>query len=400
MNIDDVATRKKSWFPFCFMLDCGIPCGNTCLALARFLQLARFATGDGANYCLDAIREHHPQIIGLQCVQQRTEAKGLEEISDAKFIAQQLESAGYWAMADVLDAADWGSWVNRRRCLWGAIKADYKDKHVISNYFTSVLGSFKTNGTLPMEDFISLDRQELQAEHKDVGFNSWNAIGCLVSQAKQDGCDYKVDHMKIFHANNLAWPIDWDDACLEDCEVDFGGMLPRENELCWLTQRLWPCLEMDADKFFDVNFKTFFTLNQTFLTDEYVRKTGTAAADQGPWRPAVPSLTGSGKVVWRHTELGHSFIRIIEKLEYTRIMGWSDESWRKPLPDWLCGQSGKMLVSDMMGNAFSVFHMGPFHLAPLASWGKFPVPIEEDLHVSEGRESPGSSVCTDDLVSD
>ena len=86
-------------------------------------------------------------------------------------------------------------------------------------------------------------------------------------------------------------------------------------------------------------------------------------------------------------------------------MGWDDDQWTTPLSDDTTSISGKELISDLMGNAFSIFHMGPWHMALLASWGKFseadgPQADAPDAPCSGDDDSDPESVNTDDLESD
>ena len=75
-----------------------------------------------------------------------------------------------------------------------------------------------------MEDFLSVDPEELASECHTLGFKTWAELGPRDSKASQDGTNYKVYHVSFFMANIGSWPVDiFADA--ESMGINYGGVM-------------------------------------------------------------------------------------------------------------------------------------------------------------------------------
>ena len=85
-------------------------------------------------------------------------------------------------------------------------------------------------------------------------------------------------------------------------------------------------------------------------------------------------------------ETKQSEVRLLESFETFRLMGWGDEEWQ-PGGDLFQDHVGNELLMNMSGNAFSQFHLGPWMLASLATYGKFHGSWSDSESVPLGREN-------------
>lgn len=105
-----------------------------------------------------------------------------------------------------------------------------------------------------------------------------------------------------------------------------------------------------------------------------MKDTNTPTGSSTPWRDRLPTLTGSCKVVTRYRINSGIEIRTLEGFEYMRLIGWDDSYWR--LDEQSIHPEERdidypELLANMAGNAYSVWHFGPWAIASLATFGKF-----------------------------
>ena len=110
-------------------------------------------------------------------------------------------------------------------------------------------------------------------------------------------------------------------------------------------------------------------------------------------------MVGPGKLFVRY--LGDdekTVLRLVEGFEIFRMIGWGDAMWKKCSEAYSEDEGYPELLLNMTGNAYSLFHFGPWALASLATFGRFWDPnggcvsVEDaafvDVPGSEGSESP------------
>ena len=67
-------------------------------------------------------------------------------------------------------------------------------------------------------------------------------------------------------------------------------------------------------------------------------------------------------------------------------IGWFDDAWQVPAIDHT---EGLYLISNMCGNAYSLYHKGPWLLAALATYGQFHGKYGTRSGPSKQREEEG-----------
>ena len=122
----------------------------------------------------------------------------------------------------------------------------------------------------------------------------------------------------------------------------------------------------------------------------------------GPWMTNPRTLTGSMKMMTRYVlTSGVQVVRLVEPLECFAMMGWCGNTWSATAKeDWasdlarvvvesspvakgmhvgadMQAQLGCEPLSDMSGNAWTLWHIGPVWLALLATWGRYFLQREE-----------------------
>ena len=102
---------------------------------------------------------------------------------------------------------------------------------------------------------------------------------------------------------------------------------------------------------------------------------------QSPWILNHPNtLVGSMKVFVRWTyqveKNGNreSKVRLLEGMEYMRLLGWADSDWKQPFhwkQVWKDVFQHTDGLANMAGNAFSGFQYAAHYMALMATWGRY-----------------------------
>ena len=169
----------------------------------------------------------------------------------------------------------------------------------------------------------------------------------------------------------MKWPIDVESA-LSRSLLLFDGLLPREREVLYFIDRLFP--PRAEVEFCDVN-PTLKWICGSCLEGGI----GPRIDGKSPWEPSSPTQVGSGKLVVRHTlqdediELGRRFspvARVLKIPEVMRCIGWSDQYWATDNRAWMSLEEMEMWMN-IAGNSYSIWHFIPWYCALLATFGKF-----------------------------
>jgi hypothetical protein len=151
----------------------------------------------------------------------------------------------------------------------------------------------------------------------------------------------------------------------------------------------------------DIN-PTLARVIQNSMTDTTlsVKKPGS----MGPWRLRPPTLVGSMTLLLRVSGGGLpcAKVRLVEPFERMRMIGWPDSAWQQ-VPESMQTMQFNDLVCNMTGNAYSVFHFGPWQLATLAVMGRYHCElggrfqdVAEDVESSLAGDSSSGSMGSDD----
>ena len=395
--------------PFCLAADGGIPCvSRTPLSCQRTKNLGcvgdgRGATGVGFADVKNFVKTHNPEQIMLECVTQLGQVPE-DGQSDTAYMLSELRTLGYWAHTAHLDAVEYGSYPNRARQYWSALSGLEGSDNDIAHFFTRLLNAFKLRDSFPPSYYITSDDDTRKEESSRLGLRTYSEFGPRVVKSGRDDHAYKLEHKLIFEANHMPWPVNFESL---HKGFNFAGMYSREMELTVLVEALWPSRQTTGQceqfEFFNVNTDATRLL-KSYLDPERLRRDDSL---RGPWMPRPCTLVGSGKMVVRISrgEGLDPIIRCMDAIEYMRMIGWPDDAW-KPLQPSLSTLEGMDMAANLAGNAFSVFHFGPWAMATLATVGRFhkdyvkhdctnieavvPVECEDEQSSSDDATSSGS----------
>jgi hypothetical protein len=373
VNLTSTGTNAEL-LPFCLSLDGGIPCvSRTPLSCNRTKNLGcvgdgRGATGVGFADVMNIVKTHNPEQVTLECVKQLGQVQD-DGQSDTTYMLSEFRAAGYWAHTAELDALQYGSPANRIRQYWIALMGLEGSDNEIAHFFTRLLNGFKLRDPFPPSYYITTDDDTRKEESARLGLRTYSEFGPRVVKSGRGDFSYKLEHKLIFEANCMAWPLNFESL---HKGFNFAGMFSREMELAVLVDTLWPSRQA-ADQceqleFFNVNTDATRLL-KSYLDQDRVRREDSL---QGPWGARPWTLVGSGKMVVRISRGGglDPIIRCMDAIEYMRMIGWSDDAWT-PLVQSLSTLDGMDMVANLAGNAYSVFHFGPWAMSTMATVGRF-----------------------------
>lgn len=368
--------HRQELLPYCFGLDGGPPCtsrsplNNRSCENIDCVQEGKGATGEGFADTLKCIKKHWPLCVTLECVVQLMQKSVHKEESDCEWFSQQMSDVGYWVVAEAIEADEFGSPVPRERLYWASALHLKGEKPQITHFFRRIFTGFKVAVQLSADLFLTHDPATRRQEARALGIPLHSDVpGIRASRTQKENLSWKVEHKEIYEANSVPWPPDF--SSYEGFASD--GLLPREAEQALLLHLIFPPRAPECVEYVDINPSGSRVLHP-HLSDEWQPKAGHTA-----WRAKLPTLTGSLKLVIRHTSKGKSTIRLAEAFEVMRLMGWADQYWRGT-PTYASGDELLDLVEGLAGNAYSVWNFVPWYIALLATFGRF---FESPSHEEE-----------------
>ena len=297
-----------------------------------------------------------------------------DSISDSDWMLQELEHAGYWATDADIDQKDYGAPNARIRWYagWAAGLVAVGGKVEITHYFHRVLNSMKIGKGNPA-DFVMMDQAALNCACDRAGLSTFQALGVRESACVKEELMWKSDHHQICLDNGLSWPLNLATA---PTYLDFSGLLPREREAALLLDSFWQQAPGDHMEFLDINMKLPWLINPHLMKDG----DGAIDPESSPWKSIPPTFTGSGKIMMRARKGALAVLRLLHPLEELHMQGWCADTWNHSRTDIAASFPGGLerrsmakleLLSNMAGNMFTAWHMGPFICALLATIGRF-----------------------------
>ena len=222
--------------------------------------------------------------------------------------------------------------------------------------------------------YITVDDNIRRAEAGRMHLPLAKDFGLRESKRTKLECDWKHHHKMHFDALGVVWPINW---AKVRASMYLDGFLEREREVLILLDAVWgpplpsgPYVGSVVFEFVGVNPTVQRLLGGCVDVDMQLDPNS-----KGPWRQVPPTLVGSGKLAVRITRPSseESIVRIVESFELARMIGWGDEEWQHGAQSANEVRSVDFteLVANICGNAYSIFHYGPWQLAALATFGKF-----------------------------
>ena len=225
----------------------------------------------------------------------------------------------------------------------------------------------------------SLGHQEAES----VGIPLHATFGQRDPRSGPQNPDWKSDHKLLWEKfPDLLpgnWPLDvelWEQAeCIAHpryADVRFHGLFPRECEAAVLLHCIF--VAKSEHEFLDINQNIVRHVDSCIDAD-------TNSIKGSPWKSYPPTLVGSGKMMVRWTppdKRSLTVVRVMEAIELARLIGWPDSMWTSRSPTSPLAQENLETISNMCGNAFSLFQFGPWQMATLATYGRFHHAFNQD----------------------
>jgi len=293
-----------------------------------------------------------PLLIILENVVGLLQKASADALSDAEYVIEFLQEAGYVVKLMKFDSEDFGSKASRMRLYFlgwvvmprgGSVDSEssgFQEATARLGFLDKLLDRFVI-GSLPCSMFLTLDLASAEQHHEllltpDVS----NKV------AKKD-LEWQNEHLQAFRSKGFQWPLDLHDLELNDNNMIFKrwtlGARPAELLVfCHWSFEFRIGEEEDNDEvhveFIDVNPSMGRLLQH----------------GGSPWKSTCPTLTGGAIICVRYMLKGVLILRPLTAIEYFELMGWHVSMFRekpvKCLPD---------IMSNMAGNAFSAFAFQP-----------------------------------------
>ena len=313
-------------------------------------------TGTTLDACIIYIVKARPLASFLECVPEMDQDfQDLDgSITNGSDIVEaRLESDNFTVLVSCFNCAHYGSAADRVR--WWALVIDALPKlykNIISANFEDTFAAL-TMDSMDIGEFMLGDEDE---------FMAWTAEQPLDKKKKGGKAepDYTVEHEQIFLVHGIKWP--------PRCDryrhiLDVCNRKPREAELAFLADSLFPETEVGVPRYFDANHSTQRLFNPQHDSDEKTLK----MKIRNPWRVRVPTLTCKSCIVMRtKNENGDVVVTQIHPIEKMQLIGW-DRSFYKNGKKGMWEYCTGDLLSDFAGNAWSAFAIAPLLISLLVS---------------------------------
>ena len=337
----------------------------------------RESTGLGFSFLMKSVEVHGPVMVENECVDDLAQRSPANAPNDVEYMVDEYIRHGYRASSCAVDSADYAGFVRRIRQWWAAVMVAQGVPHSeVTAWFTTLLSHFK----LVDQDIFSLsevmvpDSSAWADAAVALGVPLFKDFGPRTSQTKKEDLEWKVDHLKVFTANNMEWPLNHDEIDPPSLILR-DGLFVREQELAALLDILWPPTLEDADYVFcDVNPKLHRVLG-CYLED----RIGKPKGRQSPWQSRCRTQVGSGKLIVRHSlsledrqECGKTtLVRLVEAFEALRMIGYSDTFWGDVSEVSFASDKYLFMLTNIAGNSYPLFHYIPWHCSLVSTYGRF-----------------------------
>ena len=388
ISVSDVRGGPSTILRQPWLVEAGVPCTSRSSLNMNSKQLVDCVqnevgeTGIGFKQELEIFSSHGPRLGITECVHGLWQRSAEGKMHDAEHMVMKFQRLQYWCIAMQSDQVDYGAWNARRRGYWGS-SADIEPLNEDANaWFSSMMSGFKVSPaySFKAEDFLDLTDDDRRASALNIGIPSVLDLGLREELGGQAQPPWKSEFKVLFHLSfgHASWPIeDFNDS---PSWLRLEGLLPREREMMFFLDKAFPPPEVLPDKrhtyfeFLDINCSI-----QRHVKAHVNQETGERKGT--PWTSNPPTLVGGGKIVMRFwvraADAGRSLgkfwqVRKFECWEEARLAGWDDSWWSSDVAyksSW--SHKRAEVVSNLMGNMFSVFNYIPFFCALVSTAGKY-----------------------------
>lgn len=234
------------------------------------IQKESESTGVSFSLVAAYVKAHRPTCVVLENVIPLAQIVPETGISDAKFIVQFFERAGYVCFNYKVEAQDHGSLPRRARLYWVAIKDGTQD---MGRMIQEVLDATSLHRPVAQLDAYLLPPAARQ-------------VRCRIPQQQDEDREYKYkdDHMRLYDEAGFQWPPVRTLRGLEHLE-------PRKYEVLAYCDTKWPANSDRAScEYLDCNA----SLSRLVGAD----------GQTCPWSTVMPTMTASGQYLVRRTRPG------------------------------------------------------------------------------------------------
>jgi hypothetical protein len=307
--------------------------------------------------------KHSPKHICVEVV------PGLGQPTSMELTCNLFKDRGYASWMEGNNDSDFGSPVPRDRFFGGAIGDLHEgvNHDEVVHHFLSIVRAFKLVRPVLAETIITFGDRERAEEARLVGLPTLTGTGLKNVKEKSDA-DWKYEHKTMFMVQNITWPVDLEKEgnCVGDI-IDFSGMSRREAEATVFLDRVFaPPANPEGEQcveFIDINMG-LARLTASCLEEEI----------RTPWALGCPTpLTSTSKMLMRCVVSGHRSVRLLDAIEYMRLVGWVDSDWM-PL-DWKAMYVDEAAFTEAIagfaGTTLAGFQYAAVQMATLSTWGMF-----------------------------
>jgi hypothetical protein len=312
-------------------------------------------TGKGFDSVAKFIKAAWPPLILLENV------PGLVGNGEDGYIVDTMRKLGYWVRQLEHHARDYGSCCLRHRFYWLAVKLpddvvpSTRCSATWSMLHQHIMSAMRTEA-FPAIRFIADSeacRKEVNAFLKDE--EEFNPEGRAAKIMKVD-CSYKEEHFVLFQRCGFEWPP-VAAAVVDGFKIRLHGLISRQTEVLHFCHKRFPPTDDTPVQFMDANKSLGMLVH--YKPDD------PTAELKSPWSDYPKTLVGSCSLIVRINikdgcPSNRHVVRPMEGWEYMSMIGWS-------LSDW--DSTGRLpargILSNMAGNAFSGFAIGPLFVASL-----------------------------------
>ena len=280
--------------------------------------------------------------------------------SDAEFITDTLQSAGFNTLDINMNASDFGSWAARHRKKIVSIYSETLDGNKILSDTQRFVDAMKSDWRMTGDEVL-FGEEELR-----LLLEADSEVGRVAKKQKTQ--QWHDEHRVIYEHYKLPWPPQ-----LSDSPIDFSYMRGdgRMAECAHLFHTAFPIEASEYGQWQSVDLQPTMSRSLGFQNTVKMDANLADAAIRNPWarNGALNTLTGSSRFLLRKkSAVGEDLIvRLMTGVEAMRAMGWDVQHYHHAtLP---LDASQHDVLATLAGRAFSGFSFAALASCAMAAIG-------------------------------